>query len=461
MTPVQQHTPHTRCLAPDAMAPLEGYPKRQRTRQGVVLLLMCFQAACHAERITTEDPARPTFDAHVWTGGTLQLASTAFDTSDSIRILLGGTPLPVQRLDSVTLVATLPETTGTFEVGWESRGRVHQGGEVTLHGRLLANRRAPLVDGTAMAWPYGAGTFLAGVGGRLVLVDVFDGGLTPMFADSLYTRSCGFGPWPAGGNAVVLAGPVPGRSPTADYCRARVVRGSDGVVIDSFPLYDRSVWWPTVRLADGSWVVNAKRAGTLLYQKIPGGPYGGFTLQTTYALGETWRMVGSPDGVYAFPAVGVGDSTGLPIFRGDRLASLAAVHRVTYSEAAAFSESGDTLAVLQYQGDTLFVVASRNGDVLAAVPATATYTDLAFDSGRPWLYAASADSGGSGVTVAVYDLRTMRVATTLHARSLTGGLGHPEVYLAVDVWHRRLDVYLTDDSWFTNPGAGFSFDLMP
>ncbi len=424
-------------------------------------LLLALLASCQADRITTAPFPPVSFDAHAWRGGTLQLVSGGFDSSDSLHILVAGARLPVQRLDSVTLVASLPDTTGTFDVQIETAGRVHLAGSVSLHGAVLSSRSEPLPEGTAMAWPYGTGTFLAGVGGRLVRVDVSDGTLTPMFADSLYARLCGYGPWPAGNDAIVLAGPVPGRAPSVyDYCRLRVLR-SDGQVLDSFPLWDQSQWGPAVRLPDGSWAVSRSVWGTEVFRKPPGDS---LRYVGTLALYEPWRMVASPDGAYAFAASAFGGTDGLPIISGDNLTSPEFVHQVERSQAAAFSGSGDTLVVQRYSTagpDSVFVVASRTGEVLAAVPSATEYSDFAFDPGHPWLYAASGDSGGVGVSVSVYDLRTMRVAAALHAGGLGGGLSLTEVYLCVDVGRRRLNVLLTGMSHTSAPGAGVSFDLMP
>ncbi len=424
-------------------------------------LLLALLASCQAERITTTPFPTVSFDAHAWSGGTLQLVSGGFESSDSIHIFVAGTRLQVQRLDSVTLVASLPDTTGTFDVRVETAGRVHPAGSVTLHGAVLSSRTEPHPEETAIAWPYGAGTFLAGVGGRLVRVDVSDGTLTPVFADSLFASICGYGPWPAGNDAIVLAGPVPGRAPNAyDYCRLRALR-SDGQVLDSFPLWDQSRWGPAIRLPDGSWVVTRNVFGTDVFRRPPGDS---LLYVGTVPLYEPWRVAVSPDGRYITAASGFGGTDGLPIISGEQLASPAFVPEVGRSQAAAFSGSGDTLAVQRASTaapDSVFLLASRTGAVLAAVAAVTEYTDLAFDPGHPWLYAASGDSGGVGVSVAVYDLRTLRVATVLHAAGLSGGLYHNELYLSVDVARRRLNVLLTGVSHSAAPAVGLSFDLLP
>lgn len=421
---------------------------------------MLVVAACRSPVYDAVDPVVSIETPHVWVGADIVLTSLAFFGTDTLPlVLLGDDTLAVRYSPPDTVRAIAPRRLGTFElrVGFPGREPLPFG-SVSLHGALVANRLAPVPDATAMAWPYGEGTFLAGVAGRLTRFDVFAGTQTPIFADSLYDRWCGWGPWPAGNRALVLPAPVAGTSRgAANHCRPLAVR-QDGEVIDSLPGAYSNFLFPSARLADGSWIRNHAKGGTDLFPKLPGGGYG---FLWTAGLLEVWRLIASPDGRYVFGADANTYTDSLAILRAGGLGAPGLLVGTGGSRAAAFSESGDTLVVRPRSGAQLLLVRSLDGSILATVPTTVEYKDLAFDSGRPWLYAASVDSGNVGISVTVYDLRTMEVATVLRATGSAPPQRAATVYLALDLWHRRLNAFLTDDISNPNPGAGFSFELMP
>jgi hypothetical protein len=452
-----------RCSVCDRLVRAAGWPARRsrniRTRQGLAAVLLVV-AACRSPIYDAVDPVVSITTPRVWVGADIVLTSPAFSGADTLPlVLLGDDILTVRYAPPDAVRAIAPRRLGTLElrVGFPGRGPLPFG-PVSLHGALVANRLAPVPYATAMAWPYGEGTFLAGVRGRLTKIDVFSGAETPMIADSLYDTSCGWGPWPAGYRALVLPAPVAGTSRgAADHCRLLAVR-EDGEVFDSLPGASSNFMFPSARLADGSWIRNHAKGGTDLFPRLAGGRYG---LLWTAGLLEVWRLIASPDGRYVFGAVANTYTDSLAILRAGGLGAPGLLVGTGGSEAAAFSESGDTLVVHPRFGAQLLLVRSLDGHVLAAVPDTVAYSDFAFDSGHPWLYAASVDSGGVAISVTVYDLRTLEVATVLHATGSAPPQGAATVYLALDLWHRRLNAFLTDDTGNPNPGAGFSFDLMP
>lgn len=428
-------------------------------RRGLLGILLAVLTACHADSIYYGvDSPTVEFAHHAWRLGTLRFRSDAFAYDQPWRIRIAGSLPPTVGIDATTLEVTLPDTTGTFEVFAEDGVRSHPIGSLTLHGGLVANRLVPSLDGTAMAWPYGTGTLLYGHRGRLVKVDVSTATETSVFPDLHYTRYCGAGPWPAGGNDVVIAGEVGGWDaggfPVA--CRARAAAPS-GAVLDSFPGGDAGFFYPTLRLGAGAWLNNSAESGTRLWSL---GADGSWRSTWSAVLGEVWRVVAPPDGSAAFGVEARALDASLGIFHADRLEAPVLLPFVALSVAAAFSPSGDTLAVADWN-DTLHIVESHTGAVVARALWQGAQGDLAFDYERPFLYAARPDSHRTGVVVTVYEVPSMRVLTVLRARGRAPAEGYAYVYLAVDVWRRRLNVLLSDTQPRSGVAAGFSFELTP
>src|SRR5258708_5267801 len=134
-----------------------------RHRLSLVLVLL---ASCQSE-LTTSAPV--VFDGQGWAGGTLKIASSAFNSPTLPIVLLGNDTLVVQRLDSITVQARVPDTSGTLSLSVAEFGRWTSLGAIVVHGFATSVPIAHIdqVYGSgALPWPESSATFIVRVNGQ-------------------------------------------------------------------------------------------------------------------------------------------------------------------------------------------------------------------------------------------------------------------------------------------------------
>jgi len=436
-------------------------PTRPRSPLPVLLLL----AACGSPLPVVELPVVRA-EAHAWTGGTLLLRSDDFQRAATVRVILAGRSLAQRRLDDSTLSVVLPDTAGIVYGRVELNGTPAAVFWTTLHG-FESSQPLPAIDGHLLAWPYGRGTFVGGIGGpgrsRLHSIDPASGTVTRFLDDSLFDGDCGSpmsGVGPGGGPVLILPALA---TVTSSWCTARSLASTvNWAVVDSFPWTTAAGYRNHVftRLVGGHWVLPYEHELNLLRRTGTG-----YEWIRDEDWVETHRLAASPGGEFAVPIGGTSwTGTPVPLVRDSDIRHPLLLTRIDRPRSAVFTESGDTLFIqrggrFSRLADSLFVIDTRTGTILSALPAALPYDEMALDIGRPWLYAITPDTLAGGVTLTVYDLRTMEVAAVHHA--VPGRPFHwreGDAFLAVDAFNRRLNAIVEND--VARPVA-YTFSLMP
>lgn len=412
---------------------------------------------CKLEPVTTSD-IDVSIPAHVWSGGTMRITSPSFAGGVAPAVILGRDTLPVSRLDSVTLTATVPDTSGQFTVKITIEGRTVALGDVAVHGfRGLREGLPPLVG--ARPWPRAGHTVLAFVDSHLVRVDLATGRSGgPLLPDSLADASClgGLGPSYLAG-AVVVAGP-------ATSCeRLRTwAFGATYTALDSGP---RAYGWPAAHVGPGRWIVSLKHF-VWFYTQTASGAY---TITETTNVEQPWDFLVSPGGDHVLP-LGAYSLAGTPVFDTQ---TGSVMYRVAGTEARQadggdFTVGGDTLFLGVTEDNrptySLLVREASSGRALATLPLEGFPGDVVNDPQGPWVYVTA--PGFTESVIQVLDRNTLAFVATLRPPANTvpaDSLAHLRGYtIVLDLFARRLlllkEFFLGGRALRTQL---FEFDLMP
>lgn len=419
-------------------------------------LLLAVCAACQMDAITTVDPV-VTFDGHVWAGGVLHLSSPAFVSPSLPLVILGNDTLVVQRLDSVTLEARVPDTSGTLALNLDVGHHVPLG-SIVVHGLLSTHVIGQPVNSfiVPMPWPRSRSTFLVGVPAGYQVVDSRTGSVNPFFPTSRFTTAdCFASPSAAGGDWLVLTTAVPNTL----QCRSWLVVPAGGALVPMDSLSFRAHG----HLVDGTWISISQ---WMISQRSSIGA------SSAVNYGEASLIAVSPAGNRGVPLGGRVYGGPFPLFQAGPKVDSVAVPPSWGSIAAAYDASGDTVYMLGARwvsgGPKLMILDAVGGDTLRTITDSlpAAYhpfptMDLAVDPLRPWIYVASVDS--ARLTLVVYDRASLKVAAMLHA-PYGMAISYPAVRIALDALGRKLGVVVINQAFWTLDQTGmrvFSFDLLP
>lgn len=424
-------------------------------------------AACHADRIATEDEP-VSFDADAWSGGTLVVRSAAFRGRDSLPIVMAGADtLGVTPLGADSVLVRLPDTNGTITVSVRlTSGGDPATGPVRIHGFAGASV-GPSVDGPLLPWPGGGAPIaLAFYGGRLVRLDLRfgDGALSPVIPDTGLSSICGHGPMPSAADPALVVISHSGPSGSCGPLIA-VPLSAGGPPPDTGP--PPYYQFPAVHLARGRWLIDYKQHLRI----VTGSPAAGFVAGPDILCGQPWGFAVSPRGDRVAPrgCYVPSPGPGLPVFdiAGPGVAYY--LSSMDQSDEAAFSDGGDTLfrsGSRQIPPDwswetVLEAVDATSGRVLASTRLGAASWALTVDPGRPWIYV----YGWSGAepVVELFDRGSLAHVATLRvpAAAVDSSLLYYNDYVAVlSPVERRLYVTLRR-SYPQGPIRVLKFDLMP
>ena len=419
-------------------------------------LVVIASAACVAEPIKP-DAVITVSSSDVWSGGEVDLISSAFTGPDSLpRVMLDTFRLAVSRPYAFTVRVVLPDTTGavTLRVTFHD-GHTQDGATVTVGGRLSHWFQGAPLSGNPVRVP---GTrYVLGNGEHgLVRFDVVTGTATAALPDSAHQPACAYS---TGLSQVpgVLIGVT--RIP-AGYCRTYAWRTTPTLaVVDSSPYAGA---WAMVHAGTGRWLSGLKH----------------FTYTCTSLScaevrqsEEPEEFVTSPDGSRIFPVLAWDRTSATPVYdaRSDSIAY--ELPGLAHINGVGFSANGDTAFVAGLapaSTDTVFLFAldPRTGSVFREGRLPGGYPILmSVDPERPWLYMAEVPGGlVMPPAIRVIDRRAMRQVAVLRAPAGTPGINNFNVILPVISPSERKIWVVGYNNWeppATNPSDVFVFELLP
>jgi len=427
-------------------------------RAKALVLALCV-AACHADRITTEDAPPITFAPHAWSGGILVLHSLALQGAAELpTVMAGADTLAARRFfGSDSVQVQLPDTNGPIALFVrQGGGETRSVGSVRVHGFLRAGP-GPSVDGSIYPWPGGANpTALAFQDGRLVKLDLRSNSAAILLPDTGLGRGqcLRSGPRPSAASPGLIV-----ISQTRGECGPLIaVPLVAGIAApDTGPPPFR---WPAAHLGRGRWLLNSKYDFSI----VTGSPSMGWVSGPPIPGSQPSGFAVSPRGDRVVPTGCSGYSDGVPVF--DAAGPGLAYYLPQTTGGAAFSEQGDTLFVATTSAtgySALLAVDATSGTVLARAPLhvdLAGVAGVAVDPRGPWVYVA----GARGLPIVeVFDRASLAPVATLRAPTALPGFDpytaqYSDYVIVQSPVERRLFVAL-------NGGAPtlyvLQFELMP
>ena len=405
--------------------------------------------------------------SQAWAGGSLVLMSKGFRGADTVPlILLGGDTLAMRYAAPDSLLASLPNTQGHFEVRVGFRGRaITLVGSVDLYGGDSDAWTTTPLAGVPVVWPNRSGTtFLMAADAGVALIDLSLRTIVRVIPDSMIDVSCvnGIGPASGGRIAVVYR--------TFNTCgpNLAVRPDSPSAVPDTGPprwVQVNSEVRFLVRLGAGHWLAAYHHGVESEFRDSTGA---WLIPATAYHVEEPYRAVISPSGDRAV-VLGYdgGTQKGLPVWGPTSREPLYMVNVANHLWGAQFSDDGDTLFIAGWaQGaDTLVLAALKasDGTVLRSAGCPTNGFDLAnlvLDPGRPWFYLVGHTDGYPyQLKVRVVDRATLTLVGTF---GKVATFYNGDAYPILSAAERKL--YVVDNCSFCYPAAPqhvFTFDLMP
>jgi hypothetical protein len=439
------------------------FPRRLRP----VCSALVMMTACHADRLTTREALITPAEPYAWSGGSVDLMSSAFTGDDSLpRFTLGMDTLAASRIGAFTVRVQLPDTNGSITLGVTFHdGRSQLAATLTVGGRFAGWHEGAPLSGNPVVVP--GTTELLGNGEHgVVRFDVRTSAAVAALPDSAHEPACAYSSGLSAVAGVVIGVRHPNPPAPSGACRAYAWRLAPTLTaVDSAPV---TTAWALAHVGSGQWFVGDRHEA-----------WACDSLRCTWLglLDQPYGFAVSPDATRVFEelAVGAADATGIPVYAPNGTIAYR-LPGVTLINGVGFSGAGDTAYVVgrewgTYDSLTALALDPRNGSVFHAARLPGGYPALlAVDREHPWLYMAevsyydSVAGWSRSPVLRVLDRRTMRQVTVLHPAPGTPDNGDGVWALPlISVGERRAYLVLTRN-WLTAatlPSYVYVFDLLP
>ena len=359
-------------------------------RPAVLLILV---AAC-SDATTPSTPPQVTLTANtVWSGGQVVVRSQAFATLSALPVItIGGTMVPVKRMNDSTLAATAPIATGSLPVTVQFATTNVSAGAVTLMG-FAGEVTGPYMSGRAAQVNPGSGSspivFASGDSGG-VLVDLVANTVVGTVPDSVTSPDCAMSPGASyrGAGFFTLQGRKGG---TCQYAMSWRVYPSLVIADSSSPISNGLQWYVMAEVGPKHWFENNNNHTDA------------YDCSGASCSVKSWIEGSGPNGVMIDSTdqrfTWTGQDLHGAVLSAASFDTVLALPPNTSMHGSAFSSGGDTLffhgglAVSPYtefigavRSSDGAVVRNLNADSLGFGHASSAYGDVAVDPVNPWLY---------------------------------------------------------------------------
>ena len=437
---------------------------RLRSRPNLRLCLtVVMSAACSAEPTRQSDAVITASSDSAWSGGEVDLTSTAFTGADSLpRVMLATHLLAVTRLGPSSVRVLLPDTTGSFTLRVTFHdGRTQDAATVTLGGGLSHWFQGAPLSGNPVRIP--GTTRLLGNGEHgLVWFDVPTGTASAALPDSAHEPACAYSPGLSTVPGIVIGVRHPNPPAPFGVCKTYAWQIEPTLaVVDSTPAYGA---WALAHAGNGRWVVGGKH---FTYRCTPLG------CPASRQSEEPEEFAISPDGSRVFPVLAWDFTTATAVYDATSDTIAYELPQLRHINGVGFSANGDTAFVAGLapgSTDTVFLYAinSRTGSVFREGRLPGGYPELmAVDPDHPWLYMVDIARPpylyGRPV-IRVIDRHELRQVAILRGPAGTPPITNNLVMLPVISPSERRIYVVGLNNWTppaTNPSDVFVFALLP